>query len=143
MVVLAVLALAVPARAVQLQVSSAEVASPGDLAEVCVSLHTDGAGSRRRAGRPGVGRRLRDADGAESCRIEPATGKQLFARVLGSRDFALRTVVLSLADVDPIPDGRLYCCDFRLSRRRRTLLHRSALERFGASDSFGNEYRRA
>ena len=43
-----------------------------------------------------------------SCTVNPDHGKQLF--VGGPR---LRALVLSFEDVEPIPDGALYCCPFR------------------------------
>lgn len=47
----------------------------------------------------------------DRCAIEPATGKDLLSNQRGPGD--LRTIVISLEDTNPIPDGRLYCCSFR------------------------------
>jgi hypothetical protein len=44
------------------------------------------------------------------CAVNPATGKQLMTSMRGN---GLRAILLSLTDVDPVPDGELYCCTFR------------------------------
>src|SRR5690606_31324814 len=46
--------------------------------------------------------------------VDPSTGKDLYGRFQASEDFRYRALVLSLFDVDPIPDGGLYCCDFQV-----------------------------
>jgi hypothetical protein len=46
-----------------------------------------------------------------ACAVEPATGKQLMSNQRAPGD--LRTIVISLQDVNPIPAGRLYCCSMR------------------------------
>ena len=49
----------------------------------------------------------------EPCQANPQTGKDVFARLHGSD--RLRTLFFSLTNTDPITDGVLYCCPFRLT----------------------------
>ena len=105
------LLLAAPAWGVSLDISSANVARPGDVAEVCVTLDGEGqevAGTQNDLVWDGACATFLD------CRVDPATGKDLNGRIQGSEDFRYRALVLSLTDVDPIPDGGLYCCDFQV-----------------------------
>ena len=106
------LLLAAPAWGASLDISSADVAQPGDVAEVCVTLDGEGqevAGTQNDLVWDGT-----CATFLDECRVDPATGKDLNGRIQGSEDFRYRALVLSLTDVDPIPDGGLYCCDFQV-----------------------------
>jgi hypothetical protein len=47
-----------------------------------------------------------------SCRAEPAIRKSLNTAFSPHSDFTLRALVVSITDVNPIPDGPLYCCEF-------------------------------
>lgn len=106
-----------PAPAAVLDVSSATVPRSGDVAEVCVALASEGAavaGVRTDLTWDGTCATLSDAS---ACRVVPATGKQLFTRIVAQPDFTLRALVLSLTDVAPLADGPLYCCDVRVEAR--------------------------
>lgn len=136
-VALAMLAAAVPAGAAMLRVSSANVAQPGDVAQVCVALESAGvevAGVQNDLEWDGACATLASAD---HCRIDEASGKQLFGALAPWGDYTYRVLVLSLADVDPIPDGRLYCCDFRVEAQPHSCcaVH---LTQAAASDPNGN-----
>lgn len=51
-----------------------------------------------------------------NCRVAPDLGKQLFAALTPSRgDRRLRAVVLSLANVDPLPGGTLFSCSVEIA----------------------------
>lgn len=54
-----------------------------------------------------------DAGGVPDCTINPATGKSLF-RAFPDTDRA-RFLVLSLSNVDPIPDGVLFTCNVEVA----------------------------
>lgn len=47
----------------------------------------------------------------DRCTVDPAIDKMLLTNQRGSNE--LRAIVISLTDIDPIPAGPLYCCDFR------------------------------
>ena len=110
-----VLALAGPAVAQSLRVSSATVDQPGHSADICVSLDSAGheiAGTQNDLVWDGACATL---ERAESCRIAPDVDKELAGRIQGGAGFRYRAVVLSFEDVDPINDGALYCCAFRVA----------------------------
>jgi len=46
------------------------------------------------------------------CSADASHGKQLSAKIQQTPDFDVKVLILSLNNVDPIPDGPLYCCDF-------------------------------
>ena len=103
-------ALGQPALAVQLSISSANVASPGDMARVCVTLNTGGqlvAGTQNDLVWDGNCMSVNE----DSCTEAGGHGKQLSKRIQNSADFRMRLLVLSLSDVDPIDDGVIYCCN--------------------------------
>jgi hypothetical protein len=135
---LAVLALAAPARAQWLRVSSADVAEPGDIAEVCVSLEALGktvAATQNDLIWDGTCATL---ESAERCAIAPGLDQQLFGRIRGDVDFGYRSLVLSLTEISPIPDGTLYCCPFRVE----AMPHSCCAVSIGGvalSDQFGNQ----
>ena len=70
-------------------------------------------------------------DGAGDCTADPATGKMVRTAVHGA---SLRAVLLSFSDVDPIPDGSLFCCNFT---RRSSSCCALGLTNLIASDSHG------
>ena len=83
----------------------------GQTADVCIVLDSGGAsvaGTQNDLHWDGTCATL--ASPAD-CRINPAIDKSLAASLLRS-DFTYRGIVLSLSDLDPIPDGVLYCCPF-------------------------------
>jgi hypothetical protein len=99
------------AGAVSLQATSATVGAPGETADVCVALSTGGAevaGTQNDLNWDGTCASLADE---RSCFVTGSHGKQLSAATTCG-DFCLRAIILSLTDVDPIPDGQLYCCQF-------------------------------
>jgi len=132
------LLLAAPGQAsVQLHVSSATVARPGDDAEVCVALATDGeevAGTQNDLVWDGTCATLPDA---ASCYAAGTHAKQLQGKLLDSRDFTYRGLILSLSDVDPIADGILYCCAFTVEAAPGTCCPLDVTGA-GVSDSTGN-----
>jgi hypothetical protein len=83
--------------------------SAGDLATFCIEL--DSAGQAVAATQNDLRWDPNCLSLVDRCAIEPATGKDLLSNQRGAGD--LRTIVISLTDVNPIPDGRLYCCSFR------------------------------
>jgi hypothetical protein len=50
------------------------------------------------------------SSGGPQCRSNPATGKTVQSAMRGGS--SLRAIMLSVADVNPIPDGELFCCEF-------------------------------
>jgi hypothetical protein len=50
------------------------------------------------------------AGAAAVCRANPDTGKTTYVR---ASEGMLRAIFFSISDVDPIPPGELFCCDFR------------------------------
>lgn len=96
---------------VSLQASSVTVDAPGDSAELCVSLSTGGAevaGTQNDLNWDGDCASLRSEN---DCAVAGMHSKELHAATRCG-DFCLRAILLSLSDVDPIPDGALYCCRF-------------------------------
>jgi MYXO-CTERM domain-containing protein len=97
---------------VSLQATSATVAMAGETADLCLVLDSGGvqvAGTMNDLVWDGSCATL--ASAAE-CRANPATGKLLFGDMERFSEFAYRGLLLSLSDVEPIPDGPLYCCAF-------------------------------
>lgn len=124
------------AAAVSLSVSSATVAQPGDSTRVCVSLTTDGqevAGTQNDLVWDGTCMTLNDG----ACFPAGSHGKQVNTRIQASADFRMRVLVLSLADVDPIDDGPLYCCNVQGEAEPGSCCS-IAVVNTGASDSHGN-----
>lgn len=100
------------AGVVALQATSATVAHVGETADLCVVLDSGGAqvaGTQNDLVWDGVCATLASA---ADCRANPAIGKTLHGDLDSAGDFTYRALVLSLSDVDPIPDGQLYCCTF-------------------------------
>lgn len=46
------------------------------------------------------------------CRSNPDTGKTVQSALRGGS--TLRAIMISFSDVEPIPDGELFCCEFRI-----------------------------
>ena len=99
---------------VTLSIDSGTVAAPGQVAPLCVSLDSGGepiAGTENELHwdttciTPVV----------EGCRANPAHGKTLYSRINDEAFLPepfLKTIVVSLSDSRPMPDGELYCCNF-------------------------------
>lgn len=49
-------------------------------------------------------------DARRLCRADPATGKNVQTALQGRG--SLKAILISFSDVNPIPDGNLFCCDF-------------------------------
>jgi hypothetical protein len=131
-----VLACAAAASAQSLHLSSAVVEQPGQPVDLCVALDSEGsavAGTQNDLVWDG-GCATLDEDG---CQIAPGTGKQLFGRIQSGPAFRYRAVVLSLDDVDPIDDGTLYCCPFRVDATPGSCCP-VTLDAVGMSDPRGN-----
>jgi MYXO-CTERM domain-containing protein len=121
---------------VELRAEGVTVDAPGDVAQLCVSLDSGGAevaGTQNDLVWDGSCATLPNS---ASCEINPATGKQLQGGFPPQFDFTFRALVLSLADVDPIPDGPLYCCSFTVEGDPGTCCP-VELVRVGASDPRG------
>jgi hypothetical protein len=100
------------APAVTMQLTSAQVANAGEAARLCVILGSGGqqvAGTENQFTWDGNCASLPDEG---SCAVAGAHGKQLSATTKCG-DFCFKAIILSLGDVDPIPDGPLYCCNFQ------------------------------
>lgn len=101
-----------PAVALQMNASDATVSNPGRTATICVSLESDGqqvAGTQNDLVWDGNCLTL------EGCQSNGSHGKSLTCsdpRAGEGADVTLHCLALSIADVNPIPDGSLYCCDF-------------------------------
>lgn len=124
------------AEAVQLSISSAQVAQPGGSAQLCVSLTTDGqqvAGTQNDLVWDGTCMTLNDG----ACHPAGSHGKQVNTRIQNSADFRMRVLVLSLTDVDPIDDGVLYCCNVQGEAPPGSCCSISVVNT-AASDSQGN-----
>lgn len=128
-----------PASAQRLQLNSASVEHPGAFADVCVALNTEGrevAGVQNDLVWDGACATLEDG----SCGIAPGVAKQFHGRIQSGPAFRYRALVLSLHDVDPIDDGPLYCCAFRVDAGRGSCCSVSIVDP-GFSDSRGNALR--
>ncbi len=126
------------AAVVQLEADSVTVAAAGGLAEVCVRLDSGGqevAGTENRL--VWDGSCVSGPSGAEGCYVAGSHGKDLSWNYLAGADFTLKALVLSLSDVDPIPDGELYCCAFTAEAAAGSCCPLSVVAA-GASDPQGN-----
>ena len=101
------------AAAVSLQAGSVTVDAPFDDADVCVSLDTGGAAVAGTQNDLNWDGDCASLPGEDSCVVAGMHGKDLSAATRCG-DFCLRAIVLSLTDVNPIPDGDLYCCRFSI-----------------------------
>lgn len=96
---------------VELRADRVTLSSTATTAQVCVSMETGGdavAGTQNDLVWHGECLTL-----TGGCSVNPATGKQLSTAI---RSNGLRALLLSLSDVNPIPEGVLYCCTFRPER---------------------------
>jgi len=111
-------------------------ASPGDEVEVPVRLVTGGLAIA------GVQLDLVHAPGLEplpeTCRVIDATDKQTYAALPGDHHGAMRVLLLSTLNVDPLPDGTLFTCAYGLSADLAPGRHPIACERIGASSPQGD-----
>ncbi len=48
----------------------------------------------------------------QSCRANPAHGKEVRGAVLQGGESAFKALVINFSDLSPIPAGELYCCEF-------------------------------
>ena len=123
--------------AVTLQASSATVAQQGDSGTICVALIAGGeevAGTQNDLVWDGGCASLSDTS---SCYAAGSHGKQLQGKLLDTRDFTYRALILSLSDVDPMDSGVLYCCRF-VSEAPPGECCTISMTGMGASDSEGN-----
>jgi hypothetical protein len=107
-----VLGSGVPARAaVTLQATSTQVSSPGGTGRVCVMLSSDEpvAGIQADIRWDGTCATLTSKD---RCVAAGSHGKEVHSETDHQPDFTVKVLVLSLSDVDEIPDGPVFCCDF-------------------------------
>lgn len=104
------------ASAATLSIDSVGISDPGQKAVVCLHLDTEGqeiAGVQNEI--------VWDESCAQMvgrCRATGSHGKTLNSARPPGTTGVLRAFLLSFSDVDPIPDGELYCCEFstRLSQ---------------------------
>jgi hypothetical protein len=115
-VLLSAMATAVPAAGqVILQAKSASVSQPGGTAPICIYMATKGqqvAGIESVLRWDGTCSTLPDSP---HCYEVGSHGKQVqYPHNLATQaEFAIKVLVLSLGDVEPMPDGPVYCCDFQ------------------------------
>ena len=122
---------------VVLRAGSATVDAPGDVADLCVSLDTGGeqiAGTQNDLVWDGNCATL---PSVSSCQAAPSLNKQLQGGFPPQFDFTFRALILSFGDVDPIPDGELYCCAFTVETAPGSCCTVD-ITRAGASDPKGN-----
>lgn len=108
--VLVLLLAASSAQAVTMGVTSATASQPGERVNVCVTLASGGqsvAGTQNDLAWDGNCATLTEG----SCQVA-APRKQLNSAFPAGSSFTLRAFVLALDNLDPIPDGNLYCCSF-------------------------------
>ncbi len=105
---------ATPTPNVRISIGSA-VGRPGDTVDITVSLASSGAVAAT-GNDIVVGSSILTLDGEVGCRVNPAIGKSLI--VSSSMDeflTATRVFVGTSQHTDPIPDGPLYTCTFRVA----------------------------
>ena len=120
---------------VSLQATSATVAATGETADLCVVLNSDGAQVAGTQNDLAWDDSCATLASRNDCRVNPATGKSLSDSVASAGGF-YRALVLSLSDVEPIPDGPLYCCTFGVRAAPGSCCAVSVLNT-GASDPAG------
>jgi hypothetical protein len=97
---------------VALQAISTTVANPGDTKPVCIMIASNGnkvAGIQNNLSWDGTCATMTDPP---NCYPIGSHGKQVKPDLAHQADFTVKVLVLALDNVDPIPDGPLYCCDF-------------------------------
>lgn len=125
------------AGAVTLEVTSATVAKPGDTARLCVRLAGEGktvAGTQNDLTWDPACAALADKD---QCEANAAHGKTLNAALPPGSQNMLRAFVLSLTDVNAIPDTELYCCNFTSKLSEPGTCCEVGISRAGASTPDG------
>jgi hypothetical protein len=118
---------------VALRAERVTLASADDTAQVCVSLDSGGdpvAGTQNDLVWHGECLTL-----FPGCAVNPATNKRLSTAI---RSNSVRALLLSLTDVNPIPDGVLYCCNFRPERLAPGECCPVRVSGAASSDPFGN-----
>lgn len=111
---LAALLLAAPASAATFY-SPAVNAQPGGAANVCVWMaggNNDVAGVQMDITWDPQCMLPASGGTRPKCRSNPDTGKTVQSALRGGS--TLRAIMISFADVEPIPDGELFCCEFRI-----------------------------
>jgi len=107
-------ALAPPAGAVTLRANSSTVSAPGDQAQICIALETEGSTVAGTQNDLEWDTSCASLPNKASCVVNEQHGKQLqSAMPNGEGSAPFRAFVLSLSDVKPITDSELYCCTFR------------------------------
>lgn len=98
--------------AASITISSATVTQPSSPAGICVALEQTAeemiAGTENLIVWDGSCATLLE----DTCAANPAHGKQLSGSLQAQEELTYKALVLSFTDVDPIPAGQLYCCDF-------------------------------
>ena len=101
--------------------NKAAQAAAGGTAELCLTLTN---GHKRAAGAQvdiawdaSCMEPLLRKSSAPDCTANPATGKDVNAHVNGA---SMRALFFSMSDSSPIPDGRLFCCRFRMIASTRS-----------------------
>ena len=107
----------------------------GNTVKLCVGLDSDGekvAGTQNDLVWDGGCATLK----ANSCAAVPDSGKPLHGNVPPNLQNTYRALVFALDNVDPIRDGKLYCCEFDLTGSGDACCP-VRFDRLGASDPVG------
>ena len=124
--------------AVNLQATSTQVSSPGGTGRICVMLSSDEKVA-------GIQTDIRwDGNCAvltskERCVKAGSHNKDVHADTDRQPDFTVKVLVLALGNVDPIPDGPVFCCDFEGEAEPGSCCSLSLIN-VGASDPDGYPY---
>jgi hypothetical protein len=126
------------AAQVRIEVDSATVERPGDETRICVRLDSGGAEVAATENRlVWDGTCATGPQEPAQCEVSGEHDKQLFWDYPADQDFAVKALILSLTEVGPIPDGRLYCCAFAVEAAPGQCCPLSVVDP-GASDPAGN-----
>jgi MYXO-CTERM domain-containing protein len=74
----------------------------------------------------------------EDCRLSPGIDKHLYAAVPPDVEQAVRLILLSLENVDPLPNGTLFTCTYRIDADATPGRHPIACAGQGASTPDGD-----
>ncbi len=124
------------ARAVTFSIDSATVSQPDAQTTLCVSFDTQGqavAGTQNDIVWDGDCATLLEG----SCRVTGSHNKQLHQALHRELSFTYRLLLLSLGNVDTMPSGQLYCCDFLVHLTEPGTCCSVRLTNTGASDPAG------
>lgn len=102
------------ATAAAISVTSATVNQPGDVAQVCAVLSGSGgqiAGTQNDLEWDGTCATLPEP---APCSEVPGHPKRLSKTISRDVSFRFRGIMLSFGDIDPMPDGPMYCCRFQV-----------------------------